>query len=160
MILAEISGVDDCAAVTDANLASITQFGAFGLSTSNQGITSLQKGDFAGLTSLTILDLGGNSLMSLPEGIFDGLAELAKLKLASNTPCVVARGGVRRARETGTDQSGWEPVSPCYRPLSEFSGLTALDDLSLAFNELSSLPDEVFADLTALDWSLTERQRI
>ena len=82
VILAELSGVDDCAAVTVANLDSITMFGAFGLSTANQGITSLQKGDFAGLTSLTILNLSGNTLTSLPEGIFADLAELAELNLS------------------------------------------------------------------------------
>ena len=65
-ILGEISGVDNCAAVTDANLAAITTLGAFGLSTSNQGITSLQKGDFAGLTALTVLNLGQNTLTCFP----------------------------------------------------------------------------------------------
>ena len=76
--------MDDCAAVTVANLDSITTLGSFGLSTSNQGITSLQKGDFAGLTSLTLLNLSQNGLTSLPEGIFAGLAELAELNLSAN----------------------------------------------------------------------------
>ena len=50
--------VTDCAAVTVANLASITIFGEVaGFGTFNQGITSLQAGDFAGLTALTILRL-------------------------------------------------------------------------------------------------------
>ena len=95
-ILAELSGVDDCAAVTVANLASITTLGPFGFGTFNQGITSLQKGDFAGLTSLTILNLGSNGLTSLPEGIFSGLAELADLNLSSNQLESLPEGGVLR----------------------------------------------------------------
>ena len=61
-ILAELSGVDDCAAVTVANLAAITSFGGLGTGTVGQGISSLQKGDFAGLTSLTVLNLSRNTL--------------------------------------------------------------------------------------------------
>ena len=84
VILAEISGVDDCAAVTVANLASITTFGGLGTGTISQGISSLKKGDFAGLTSLTVLNLSRNTLTSLPEGIFAGLAALTNLDLANN----------------------------------------------------------------------------
>ena len=123
-ILAEISDVDDCAAVTVANLASITTLGNFGFGTFNQGITSLQKGDFAGLTSLTILNLGSNGLTSLPEGIFSGLAELAELNLGTNE---------------------LEPL-----PEGAFAGLTALEDLQLSSNDLSSLPEGLFSGLTAL----------
>ena len=124
-ILAELSGVDDCAAVTVANLDAITEFGTFGLGTFNQGITSLQKGDFAGLTSLTILNLSQNSLTSLPEGAFDGLVKLRYLSLVGNSLTELRAG--------------------------EFTGLTALENLLLSLNDLSSLPEAVFSDLTALD---------
>ena len=124
VILAEISGVDNCAAVTDANLAAITTLGAFGLSTSNQGITSLQKGDFAGLTSLTLLNLSQNSLPSLPEGIFAGLGELTELSLTANQLESLPEGA--------------------------FSDLTALTILYLSSNNLSSLDAGLFSVMTAL----------
>ena len=124
-ILAEISGVDDCAAVTVANLASITTFGNFGFGTFNQGITSLQKGDFAGLTSLTILNLGNNGLTSLPEGIFSGLAELADLNLSSNQLESLPEGA--------------------------FDGLVKLEQISLSSNRLTGgVPEGAFSGLTAL----------
>ena len=78
-ILAALADVDDCAAVTVANLDSITN-----LQMVSKSIDSLKKGDFAGLTSLTVLNLSRNTLTSLPEGIFAGLAELTDLDLGQN----------------------------------------------------------------------------
>ena len=148
VILAEISGVDDCAAVTVANLASIVTFGAFGLSTFNQGITSLQKGDFAGLTSLTILNLGVNGLTSLPEGIFAGLDELYELNLSSNELESLPEGAFDGLVKLGI----LGLVSNKFTEFSEgaFSGLTALEDLQLGSNQLETLPEEVFSGLTSL----------
>ena len=147
-ILAEISDVDDCAAVTVANLASITTFGSFGFGTFNQGITSLQKGDFAGLTSLTILNLGNNGLTSLPEGIFSGLAELANLNLSNNQleslPAGAFDGLVK------LDQISLSSNLLTGVPEGAFSGLTALQILFMANNNLSSLPEDLFSGLTAL----------
>ena len=149
VILAELSDVDDCAAVTVANLAAITTFGAFGLSTSNQGITSLLKGDFAGLTSLTLLNLSQNTLTSLPEGIFAGLGELTELNLSANQLESLPEGAF-------SDLTALTILSLNNNDLDSldaglFSGLTALDDLFLNGNELSSLPEELFSGLTALD---------
>ena len=171
-ILAELSGVDDCAAVTVANLASITEFGTFGFGTFNQGITSLKKGDFAGLTSLTVLKLGQNGLTSLPEGIFAGLAELADLNLSVNQLESLPEGifaGLAELAELDLSGNQLESlpegafdglVKLRYLSLAgssltelragEFTGLTALEDLLLSGNDLSSLPEEVFSDLTAL----------
>ena len=55
-ILGKISGVSNCANVTDAHLAAIT--GTLNLSA--KGITALAAGDFDGLTALTTLYLGVN----------------------------------------------------------------------------------------------------
>ena len=147
-ILAELSGVDDCAAVTVANLASITTFGAFGLSTVNQGITSLQKGDFAGLTALTVLNLSRNTLTSLPEGIFAGLAELAELNLSGNQLESLPEGafdGLVKLEEINLASNRLTGV-----PEGAFSGLTALIILFMSSNDLSSLPEGLFSGLTAL----------
>ena len=64
------TGVDDCKAVTVANLAGVT-----GLILSPQagvtGITALKSGDFAGLTGLTTLGVSGQpGLTELPSDVF------------------------------------------------------------------------------------------
>ena len=85
VILDELADVSECAAVTVADLGSITTFGgSLGLATVNQGITSLQAGDFAGLTGLTLLNLGTNQLTSLPAGIFSGLTAIEEINLNRN----------------------------------------------------------------------------
>ena len=149
VILAEISGVDNCAAVTDANLAAITTLGAFGLSTSNQGITSLQKGDFAGLTSLTLLNLSQNSLPSLPEGIFAGLGELTELSLTANQLESLPEGAFSDLTALTILYLSSNNLSSLDAGL--FSVMTALEDLFLNGNALESLPEELFSGLTALD---------
>ena len=80
-IVAAVSGVSACANVTDAHLAAITSR----LDIGYQGITSLQAGDFDGLTALTDLSLQSNySLSDLPVGVFDGLTALTDLRLNNN----------------------------------------------------------------------------
>ena len=73
-------GVSDCANVTAADLASITD-----LNLKYQNIAVLKANDFNGLTALERLDLMGNKLSSLPAGIFDELTTLEYLDLDHNT---------------------------------------------------------------------------
>ena len=80
-ILDEISGVTDCADVTDAHLAAITGT----LSLDREGITALAAGDFDGLTKLTQLQLQNNSLTTLPDGVFDELTALTQLYLQNDS---------------------------------------------------------------------------
>ena len=148
VILAEISGVDNCAAVTDTNLAAITELGASGLALLSQGITTLQKGDFAGLTSLTKINLFGNSLTSLPEGIFDGLTALINLSLASNQLDSLPEGafdGLVKLNALALSSNNLTGVRA-----GAFSDLTLLDELDLDRNDLASLDAGVFSSLTAL----------
>ena len=119
-ILGKISGVSNCASVTDAHLADITGR----LNLHNKGITALAAGDFAGLTALTRLDLAQNSLTTLPAGVFDELTALTYLDLAYNSLTSL--------------------------PAGVFDELTALTFLYLYNNSLSTLPDDVFEELTAL----------
>ena len=147
-ILAELSGVDDCAAVTVANLASITSVGGLGTGTVGQGIRSLQKGDFAGLTSLTVLNLSRNTLTSLPEAIFAGLAALTELDLGNNQLASLPEGVFEELVNLESIVLGGNSLTELRA--GEFAGLTALEDLTVAFNNLSSLPDGVFSDLTTL----------
>ncbi len=78
-IVAAVPNITDAADVTDTHLAAITV-----LNLRSTGITSLQSGDFSGLTSLTSLNLYGNMLSSLPNNIFEGLTTLTSLRLGGN----------------------------------------------------------------------------
>ena len=73
------TGVDNCAAVTVADLAGLTT-----LDMTNGNITSLKSGDFAGLTNLDYLFLGLNSFTTLPPDVFSGLTALEALSLSNN----------------------------------------------------------------------------
>ena len=88
-ILGKISGVSNCALVTDARLADITGM----LNLKGQNIAALAAGDFAGLTSLSVLNLQNNDLTTLADGGFDGLAALETLNLTNNDLTTLADGG-------------------------------------------------------------------
>ncbi len=108
----------DCNEVTDARLAAITR-----LSLSSRGITTLQAGDFAGLSALYGLSLYDNRLTTLPVNVFAGLSALTVLIL-SNALSELPEG--------------------------VFADLRALTRLDLRYNALSELPEGVFADLSEL----------
>ena len=150
VILAELTDVSECAAVTVADLASITGFGgALGFATLNQGITSLEAGDFAGLTALTKLNLSQNQLTTLPERIFSGLTAIDEINLNSNELTALSEGTFAGLTTlVGIDLGG---NSLTAIPARAFSGLTGLELISLGGNDLAALPAGVFNGLTALD---------
>ncbi|MCY4488726.1 MAG: putative Ig domain-containing protein, partial [Deltaproteobacteria bacterium] len=121
-IVEAVSGVTDCADLTNAHLAAITTR----LSLTNVGLTSLQAGDFAGLGGLTELDLSDNALTALPAGIFDGLTDLEDLYLEDNALTAL--------------------------PAGIFNGTTGLSILDLTNNALTALPGGVFDGLTELQF--------
>ena len=143
-ILNRLSGVDDCAAVTVADLATVTS-----LDLEGKSITSLKAGDFAGLTAVTFIGLESNRVTSLPETVFSGLTALETLNLQDNRlsvlPAEVFSG--LTALETLNLQDNRLSVLPA----EVFSGLTALETLNLSTgNALSSLPGTVFSGLSSL----------
>ena len=87
-IVARISGVVNCALVTDTHLGAITGR----LELQGKGITALAAGDFDGLTALTNLNLWGNSLSTLPAGVFDELTALTTLGLRNNSLSTLPAG--------------------------------------------------------------------
>ncbi|MDE2672862.1 MAG: leucine-rich repeat protein [Bacteroidota bacterium] len=119
-ILSRVSGTSNCSEVTSTQLAAIT--GTLDLRSRN--ISSLKKGDFDGLISLTGLDLSGNAFSTLPDGIFDLLTSLTRLDLSGNALSTL--------------------------PGDIFDQLTSLTWLSLRGNALSKLPDDIFKNLTQL----------
>ena len=118
-IVNRISGVNNADNVGDRHLLQITT-----LNLQNQGISTLQSGDFSGLTNLENLLLGPNSLSRLPEDIFEGLSNLEYLTLFSNS----------------------------LRSLPEdiFEGLSNLEFISLSGNLLTTLPEDIFEGLSNL----------
>ena len=132
-ILAKITATNECADVTPEQLSLIT-----GLDLSNsepEPLTSLKAGDFAGLSGITRLDIGGaggvaasetNSLRTLPLGVFDGLSSVTVLIIRN---------------------VGLETIMP-----GAFNGLPKLSVLSLSGNNISNsqttpLPDDIFRHL-------------
>ena len=79
IIVNYLTGVDNCAAVTVADLAGLTS-----LDMSGYEIASLKPGDFTGLTNLVSLYLGGNSFTTLHPDVFSGLSALRYLSLSNN----------------------------------------------------------------------------
>ncbi len=141
-ILSELSGISDCALVTETHLSSITGT----LDFRAQSITDLKANDFAGLSGLGILRLDNNSLSSLPAGVFSGLSRLRTLRLNRNALSSLPA-------DVFSDLSNLERLTLDNNSLSSlptgvFSGLSDLERLRLDNNSLSSLPTGVFSGLS------------
>ena len=119
-ILAKIPNVSDCANVTDRDLSYFQS----DLDLDDSGITTLQAGDFQGLSRMPILKLSRNNLSALPDGIFDDLVGLKSLRLDIN-----------HLSELSDDV---------------FDDLSKLEYLNLGNNGLSELPAGVFDNLSNL----------
>ena len=150
-ILAELSH-SDCSAVTSAELAvigyAIPPYSGRGIDLSGMGITSLQAGDFSGLSSLQTLGLDGNALASLPEGVFSGLSSLTWLHLSDNALTSLPEGvfsGLSSLEELHLWNNDLTSL-----PVGVFSGLSSLTLLSLGLTPLTSLPEGVFSGLSSL----------
>ena len=107
----------ECGAVTDADLATLTDT----LSLDRAGISTLLPGDFSGLTSLRGLRLGRNALRDLPADVFEDLASLTSLELTANALRTL--------------------------PAGVFDNLVNLEILDVEFNQLETLPAGVFDGL-------------
>ena len=143
-ILAAISGVDDCAAVTATHLSAISR-----LDLLRAGIGSLQSNDFAGLSSMVWLSLLYNNLAALPAGVFSGLSSLEYLDLRHNNLAALRADVFSGLSSIEELYLGINPLGTL--PADVFSGLSSLETLYLNYNELSSLPAGVFSGLTALE---------
>ena len=143
-ILALISDVTNCADVTDAHLAAITGT----LDLFSAGTSSVQAGDFDGLTALTVLDLRFKNLASLPDGVFDELTALTDLDLGFNSLTTLPAGVFDEL--TALTGLGLSDNSLTTLPAGVFDELTALTGLGLSDNSLTTLPAGVFDELTAL----------
>ncbi len=142
-ILDNISGISDCAQVTETHLVAI-----LGLNLQNRNITALKAGDFDGLISLTTLWLQGNQLSSLPAGLFDHLDALTTLWLQGNQLSSLPTGLFDHLDALTTLWLQGNQLTGL--PEGLFDGLTALEELFLNGNQLSTLPEGLFDGLTTL----------
>ena len=134
----------DCGSVTPAELAGIRTLTV----EEDKSLTALQAGDFDDLTSLKVLDLGGNSLSSLPAGVFDKLTRLERLDLYYNNLGNLPAGVFDKLTSLGNLDLGLNSLSSL--PAGVFDRLTSLKMLDLVGNSLSSLPAGVFDKPTSL----------
>ena len=142
-ILRSVSGVDDCADVTESHLAAIAY-----LDLSNQDIETLGVGDFAGLSSLIELYLHGNQLSELPTGLFTDLASLTGLYLYRNQLAELPEGlfaDLSSLTELALNSNQLSDL-----PAALFTDLSSLTELILYGNRLTELPTGVFAGLSSL----------
>ncbi len=142
-ILAAVTGVSDCTALTAANLAAIDE-----LNLSNSNLASLRAGDFEGLTNLRRLRLNNNQLTTLPSGIFASLTVLRELRLNDNQLTALPGGvfdGLSQLTILRLENNRLSSLSA-----GVFDALTRLRRLRLSGNQLSRLPEGVFERLTML----------
>ena len=144
-IVGAIAGVTDCASVTNAQIAAITE-----LSINDAGVTGLRSGDFAGLSRLAWLDMEVNGLTTLPEGVFAGLSGLKWLYLEDNDLTTLPEGVF--AGLSGLEELDLANNSLTTLPEGVFAGLSRLRWLYLNNNSLTTLPEGVFAGLSRLAW--------
>ena len=151
LIVTAVPDVDSAADVTKAHLAAIRvfwlgQIELFG-ETGGEEITTLQAGDFDGLTGLTLLWInGGEQLNNVPAGIFNGLSSLEILSLTGNFSNLPE--GVFDDVTALTALAVFS-LQLNSLPAGVFNELTALTDLWVA-GPLNSLPADIFNKLTAL----------
>ncbi|MDE0397656.1 MAG: cadherin domain-containing protein [Candidatus Poribacteria bacterium] len=103
------AGVNFPDEVTEDHLSSITLLN-LGLS----NITSLNPGDFEGLTALQVLLLNNNQLTDLPETVFNGLTSLQQLDLSNNRFTILRSGvfdGLMALQSLNLNNNATEPVA-------------------------------------------------
>ena len=138
-LVGRIGGVSHCRDVTPEHLAGIG--GTLNLQQRN--LSSLQVGDFNGLTSLTKLDLDRNQLTSLPAGIFDQLTSLTHLELYDNSSLAPLPAGIFD-QLTKLEYLDMDNIGLTTLPAGIFDQHQELNTLWLRNNHLEALPENIF----------------
>ena len=134
-IVAAVPGVSNANDVTAAHLAAITS-----LDLLSKSIRSLKAGDFNGLTALSTLDLGSNSISNI--STLENLTALTKLRLGNNLISNIS---------TLENLTALTYLTLDRNRISDISapeGLTSLTTLALSYNLISNI--SALDDLTAL----------
>ena len=136
--------VKNCEKVTEDDLESIRR-----LSLIEEGLVTLQQGDFDELRSLEDLVLNGNFLRTLPEDIFWYLGKLQKLGLKNNQITILVEDTFEHL-DSLTDLTLYGNQITTLQE-GAFNDLDNLIELDLRENQLTILPEGVFEDLSNLE---------
>ena len=117
--IVDASSATECTSITDLDTII-----SFPRTLNNRNISSLQSGDFAGMSSLGGLNLQNNRLTTLPADIFAGLSELDTVNLSNNNIETL--------------------------DANTFDGLDTFLNLTLTDNQLTALDADIFDGLNAL----------
>ena len=151
-IVAAVPSVNSANDVTEAHLAAIATLRVnhpSGTALSSRPV-EFQMDDFAGLTALTTLEIGGHAGIILPDGIFTGLVSLRELSLYNSGRLTSVPNAVLSLTSLTSLNLGFTGLSSL--PGSVFDNLTQLTSLDLSGNGLASFPDGVFDQLTVLTY--------
>ena len=144
----EATGQDDCADVTDQELARIRSLG-IGYALPLSGISRLYDDDFRGLSGLEVLALQYNDFASLPSRVFSDLSSLRVLALRGNRALSELPedlfSGLSSLEALSLDGNRFTEL-----PSGMFTGLHNLRGLDLSWNRLETLPAGVFSSLSRL----------
>ena len=150
MQLKLIHGFDGtCSDVTDTDLAKLTYLELSG-SSSNEAVSSLSRGDFAGLTGVKELLLWDQSdLRSLPADVFEGLENVEDMWIKPSSIQRISAGAFRGLSKLKllvidndeTNEPGEGQRLTNLAP-GAFEGLTSLEMLIISDHALNSLPLE------------------
>ncbi|XP_053294425.1 carboxypeptidase N subunit 2 [Pleuronectes platessa] len=126
------------------------------LKVNNNLISNLTCDTFKNISQLTELHLEGNKISELTDGIFSGLTRLNVLNLRGNLLTTFSQKvfgfNVSNLRELNLKGNR-------LTELSSLSRLTSLTNLVLSSNQLSSLPEDIFRNVTLLEnLDLSENQ--
>lgn len=110
--------------------------------------SALQPGDFAGMTSLTELEIVGRDLVLLRSGTFAGLDSLDTLEVKGPSITTIHSGAFDGLPNAKTLQLQGNNIKAVPRDI--FRGFESLQTLRLYGNRISSLPIGVFSGLERL----------
>ena len=114
----------------------------------NNRITSIESGDFDGLTNLQKLWLEDNQITSLESGAFDGLANLERLDLGDNQITGIERGAFDGLNNLQWLYLGHSQITGLES--GDFEGLANLQTLDLGYNQITSIESGDFDGLANL----------
>ncbi|XP_028935140.1 leucine-rich repeat-containing G-protein coupled receptor 5 [Ornithorhynchus anatinus] len=112
------------------------------------GLTSIPKGAFAGLSSLKVLMLQNNRLRQVPSEALQNLRSLQSLRLDANHINSVPPNcfsGLHSLRHLWLDDNSLTEI-----PIRAFRSLPALQAMTLALNKIHHIPDHAFGNLSSL----------
>ena len=146
-LVSDLTSRATCADVTEADLAGITT-----LSVVSGRIPGFTANDFAGMTELRSLTLGGTAdttaILSLPSGLFSANTKLRVLKLPYNYLTAWPTGalsGLTDLRELDLSYNHIPSI-----PAGALSSFTKLRVLNLRGNQIATVPDAAFDGRTSL----------